>query len=52
MLSSVLNSDRAVQMNIALCAFLQLRAMLATHEIERIRLEGAMTRISAISPLW
>ena len=33
MLSSVLNSDRAVQMNIAIMrAFLQLRAMLATHE--------------------
>jgi ORF6N domain len=33
MLSSVLSSERAVQMNIAIMrAFLQLRAMLATHE--------------------
>jgi len=33
MLSSVLHSDRAVQVNIAIMrAFLQLRAMLATHE--------------------
>jgi hypothetical protein len=33
MLSSVLHSDRAVQINIAIMrAFLQLRAMLATHE--------------------
>jgi len=33
MLSSVLRSDRAVQVNIAIMrAFLQLRAMLATHE--------------------
>ena len=33
MLSSVLHSDRAVQVNIAITrAFLQLRAMLATHE--------------------
>jgi len=33
MLSSVLNSDRAIQVNIAIMrAFLQVRAMLATHE--------------------
>jgi ORF6N domain-containing protein len=33
MLSSVLHSDRAVQVNIAIMrAFLQIRAMLATHE--------------------
>jgi len=33
MLSSILRSDRAVQVNIAIMrAFLQLRAMLATHE--------------------
>ena len=33
MLSSVLRSDRAVQVNVAIMrAFLQLRAMLATHE--------------------
>jgi ORF6N domain len=33
MLSSVLRSDRAIQVNIAIMrAFLQLRAMLATHE--------------------
>ena len=33
MLSSVLHSDRAVQVNIAIMrAFLQLRAMLASHE--------------------
>jgi hypothetical protein len=33
MLSSILHSDRAVQVNIAIMrAFLQLRAMLATHE--------------------
>ena len=33
MLSSVLNSDRAVRVNIAIMrAFLQVRAMLATHE--------------------
>jgi hypothetical protein len=33
MLSSVLHSDRAVQVNVAIMrAFLQLRAMLATHE--------------------
>ena len=33
MLSSVLRSDRAVQVNVAIMrAFLQLRAMLATHQ--------------------
>jgi ORF6N domain len=33
MLSSVLNSDRAIQVNIAIMrAFLQIRSMLATHE--------------------
>lgn len=33
MLSSILRSDRAVQVNIAIMrAFLQLRAMLTTHE--------------------
>jgi hypothetical protein len=39
MLSSVLHSDRAVQVNIAIMrAFLQLRAMLATHEDLRRKL--------------
>src|SRR5579862_2315517 len=39
MLSSVLHSDRAVQVNIAIMrAFLQIRAMLATHEDLRRKL--------------
>jgi len=41
MLSSVLHSDRAVQVNIAIMrAFLQIRAMLATHEDLRRKIIG------------
>jgi len=40
MLSSVLRSDRAVQVNIAIMrAFVQLRSMLATHEELRRKIE-------------
>ena len=40
MLSSVLRSDRAVQVNIAIMrAFLRLRAMLATHEDLRRKID-------------
>ena len=48
MLSSVLRSDRAVQVNIAIMrAFLQLRAMLATHEDLRRKISEMEKRYDA-----
>jgi hypothetical protein len=48
MLSSVLRSDRAVQVNIAIMrAFLQLRAMLATHEDLRRKINEMEKRYDA-----
>lgn len=48
MLSSVLHSDRAVQVNIAIMrAFLQLRAMLATHEDLRRKIDEMEKRYDA-----
>jgi phage regulator Rha-like protein len=48
MLSSVLHSDRAVQVNIAIMrAFLQLRAMLATHEDLRRKINEMEKRYDA-----
>ena len=48
MLSSVLRSDRAVQANIAIMrAFLQLRAMLATHEDLRRKINELEKRYDA-----
>jgi hypothetical protein len=48
MLSSVLHSDRAVQVNVAIMrAFLQLRAMLATHEDLRRKIDEMEKRYDA-----
>lgn len=48
MLSSVLHSDRAVQVNIAIMrAFLQIRAMLATHEDLRRKIDEMEKRYDA-----
>jgi ORF6N domain len=48
MLSSVLHSDRAVQVNIAIMrAFLQLRSMLATHEDLRRKINEMEKRYDA-----
>jgi hypothetical protein len=48
MLSSVLRSDRAVQVNIAIMrAFLQLRSMLATHEDLRRKIDEMEKRYDA-----
>ena len=48
MLSSVLRSDRAVQVNIAIMrAFLQLRAMLATHQDLRRKINEMEKRYDA-----
>jgi len=48
MLSSVLHSDRAVQVNIAIMrAFLQLRAMLATHDDLRRKINEMEKRYDA-----
>ena len=49
MLSSVLNSERAVQMNILLCALRNLREVLATHrDLARKWHLGAPRRSAAI----
>ena len=48
MLSSVLRSDRAVQVNIAIMrAFVQLRSMLATHEELRRKIEAMERKYDA-----
>lgn len=48
MLSSALRSDRAVQVNIAIMrAFLQLRAMLASHEELRRKIDEMEKRYDA-----